>query len=526
MAIVKATNHDPVPPKEKHVRTILRFADSACSQDVKYLLDNIIRRTKGLEDWLMVLKAVTVLHRIYREARSAEVKKKVAHWSRYHLASLKSYKDGSTPQALDMSAFVRTYSLYLYEKFESIGSLEFDPALEGSDAPSKMREMSASDLCEKFPQLQTVMYRAIGCKPQGTASQSNVVLFSFLMVVTESMKIYRSTNDGVLNMLDKFFETDIVMAKQLFDMYKLYLQHANELQELYQFSKSLAFGSTIEFPKLEQPPESFLETMSEYIADLRANGTSTKPAQDQTAIDSSVDLLNFSEPAPAPAPAPAATNGFELSGFENNATFGDNADFLTAPAAGETSVEASPEKTQSPASGGINLDALYGLNTNPAPSAAPQNAAFFGGMQQQGQAQAQPQMAGSPFNNGVAAAQGMMQGMMQQVQGMMPPQVMQQQMMMQQQGMMQQPNAFAPNPMGTAAAPMMQPQFTGSPNSAMPQQPAGGANGFAGGNPFATPAATTSPPSQNSQFNILFSPQQQQQKPQQAAQSPSFDFLS
>ena len=70
VAIVKATNHDVVPPKEKHVRTIMRFADSACSQDVKYLLDNIIRRTKGLQDWLMVLKAITVLHRIYRETKS------------------------------------------------------------------------------------------------------------------------------------------------------------------------------------------------------------------------------------------------------------------------------------------------------------------------------------------------------------------------------------------------------------------------------------------------------------------------
>lgn len=44
----------------------------------------------------MVLKAITVLHRIYREAKSMEVKKKVALWSRYHLGSLKNYKDNTT----------------------------------------------------------------------------------------------------------------------------------------------------------------------------------------------------------------------------------------------------------------------------------------------------------------------------------------------------------------------------------------------------------------------------------------------
>lgn len=42
-----------------------------------------------------------------------------------------------------------------------------------------------------------------------------VVLFSFLMVITESFKLYRSINDGVLNMLDKFFETDAVVAQQV-----------------------------------------------------------------------------------------------------------------------------------------------------------------------------------------------------------------------------------------------------------------------------------------------------------------------
>mmetsp|Transcript_11570 Transcript_11570/g.32101 ORF Transcript_11570/g.32101 Transcript_11570/m.32101 type:complete len:511 (-) Transcript_11570:91-1623(-) len=510
----------------------MRFADSACSQDVKYLLDNIIRRTKGLEDWLMVLKAVTVLHRIYRETRSTEVKKKVAHWSRYHLASLKNYKDGSTPQALDMSAFVRTYSLYLYEKFETLAEMEFDPALEDTSAPSKTREMSAVDLCEKFPKLQTVMYRAVGCKPQGVACQNNVVLFSFLMVVTESMKIYRATNDGVLNMLDKFFETDVVVAQQLFDMYKLSLQHAEELQELYQFSKSLAFGSTMEFPKLEQPPASFLETMTEYIADLRKTGksehTKKKAAEAQPQIDTGVDLLDFSEPVPAAAPAPAPAPAAGSNGFENNAAFGDNADFLAAPGSEAPKEDGtSPGQNQSPSSGGINLDALYGLNAGAA-SSAPQSATVFGGVNQQMQ---QPQqMAGSPMMGGAAAAgMAMMQQMMQQ------PQMMQQMMMQQQQaaGMGQQPpvNAFGANQMGMgmAAAPQMQQaQFAGSPNGggAMQQQPMGGTNGFApsGGNPFAAAPATS--PSQNAQFNNLFSPNQQQQKPQQNSQSPSFDFLT
>ena len=456
-----------------------------------------------------------------------EVKKKVAHWSRYHLAALKNYKDNSTPQAIDCSAFVRSYSLYLYEKFESLGSLEFDPALESADAPSKTRQMSADDLCEKFQKLQTTMYRAIGCKPQGTARGNNVVLFAFLMVIMESFKIYRATNDGVLNMLDKFFETDVVVAQQLFDMYKLYLQHADELQDLYSFSKTLAFGSTIDFPKLEQPPESFLETMTEYIDDLRKTGASdkAKQSQPQPAIDSAPDLLNFTEPVPTPAPA-AASEVPSSGGFENNASFENNADFLTAPPS-SASQDGTPDKS-TPTSGGINLDALYGLNTSSSPQQIPtQNAAVFGGAQQMGQ----QQMAGSPFNG-----MGMMQQQPQMMQqgGVMQqqPQMMQQGGMMQQQPQMMQQGGMMQagmmqsgfNTMGMAPAPAMQQGFGGSPGSGMGmmQQPLQAANG--GGNPFAS--AVNSSPSQNNQFNDLFSAQQQQQQKPQSGQSPSFDFLS
>jgi len=240
-----------------------------------------------------------------------------------------------------------------------------------------------------------------------------------------------------------------------------------------------------------------------------------------------VDLLDFSEPAKAaPAQAaPAANNG-----FENNASFGDNADFLTAPSAeGATEgAAASPAGQQaSPASGGINLDALYGLSTAPAPASAPQSAAIFGGAQMQ---QQQPQMATSPMmGGGMAADMGMMQQMMQQ-----QPQMMQQMMQQMQQqqaaagGMGQQPamGGFPPSPMGMAAAPMMQGGFSGSPNGGgMVQQPAG-SNGATAGNPFAAPAPAGASPSQSNQFNDLFSPPQQQQKPQGSGQSPSFDFLS
>ena len=540
VAVVKATNHDMVPPKEKHVRTIVNFTNHSTHLNIKCVLDCILKRTKGQDDWLMVLKSIMVIHRMFREVKTAELQKRIAHYSRHEIGMLKNYKDNTSSETWDTSAFIRTYSQYLHEKFEAFIALEFDTTKEDARESSKTRQMSTPDLCDKFPKLQNVMYRVLGCKPVNTAKYNNAVLSAFLMVITESFKLYRAINDGVLNALDKFFETDIVVSQQLFNIYKVSLQHASDLQDVYTFSKSLAFGSTIDFPTLETPPESFQETMQDYIKELKggaAEGAGSRvrrspagAAKDAAAaaapqFDTTVDLLDFSAPEPAPpSAAPPVNAGFEA--FESNMNFGEALPppAASAAATGETTAagagagapafaegeggmggEADRARTSSAAD--INLDALYSQSTTPGGmSAAPQNPMLFGGIQPMA-AQGSPfgSQPMSPPPNGLGQMSAGMQGM---------------------QGMQSMAFGMAQSVMGMG----MQ-----SPMAAQ-QQPQGGMP--AAGNPFASGMPQMAQPMMGSpqvpsmangafqQAPNFFSPQQQAPKPEQGQQQPTFDFLS
>mmetsp|Transcript_13664 Transcript_13664/g.43145 ORF Transcript_13664/g.43145 Transcript_13664/m.43145 type:complete len:213 (-) Transcript_13664:875-1513(-) len=65
IAVAKATNTDEVTPKEKHMRTIL--AACARSQQETGFVIHCLQKRLQEKDWLIVLKALMVLHRLLRE---------------------------------------------------------------------------------------------------------------------------------------------------------------------------------------------------------------------------------------------------------------------------------------------------------------------------------------------------------------------------------------------------------------------------------------------------------------------------
>mmetsp|Transcript_13665 Transcript_13665/g.43156 ORF Transcript_13665/g.43156 Transcript_13665/m.43156 type:complete len:136 (-) Transcript_13665:948-1355(-) len=116
IAVAKATNTDEVTPKEKHMRTIL--AACARSQQETGFVIHCLQKRLQEKDWLIVLKALMVLHRLLREGpmRFADDIHKFQreHGPVHHLVN---FRDARADQDVwDYSAWLRTYSLYLEER--------------------------------------------------------------------------------------------------------------------------------------------------------------------------------------------------------------------------------------------------------------------------------------------------------------------------------------------------------------------------------------------------------------------------
>ncbi|KAH7659818.1 ENTH/VHS domain-containing protein [Dioscorea alata] len=315
VAIIKATNHVEELAKEKHIRTIFDAVSATRPRaDVAYCINALAKRLAKTHNWAVAIKTLIVIHRALREV-DPSFREELINYTKSsgHMLNLSHFKDGSSLNAWDYSAWVRTYALYLEERLECFRVLKYDIETERC----RTSELDTIDLLEHLPALQQLLFRLISCQPEGAAVYNNVIRYALSIVAGESVNIYNAINDGTLNVVDKFFEMQRHDALRSLEIYRKAGHQAELLSEFYETCKGLDLRPGQEFVKVEKPPASFISAMEEYVKDASRPLTLQRHMAD-------ADLEIPHEP-PTVEPPPAEALVTDLLSLDD---FGECADVL------------------------------------------------------------------------------------------------------------------------------------------------------------------------------------------------------
>ncbi|RPD58912.1 ANTH-domain-containing protein [Lentinus tigrinus ALCF2SS1-7] len=346
------------------------------------------------------------------------------------------------------------------------------------------------------------------------------------MLVKDLLILFQACNEGVINVLEHYFEMSKIDAKEALDIYKHFCKQTEKVVEYLGVAKKLQNLLNVPIPNLRHAPVSLASSLEEYLNDPNFEQNRIEYKTQKEAAERNAKLGIKASPKPAEKPASSSPNPPEASTSQSSdsaKTPGQKAmiDFFTAIEE-EQHTMFNPQ-TNSPTTAYFQQQAVHNPFQQPMMTGAMLGAQAFG---QQPQMQAQP--TGFIMPQQTAMPMGVTNPFGLQVQ--QQPQPTFQPFLAPQQTGFLQPQMTGANPFRQST---LFPQTTGMPfggqNMAAPQQQPQQQSM----NPF--PVQTQSPPSnpmqttspfQTSQNSSPFqsSPFGQQQQVPAPTGQPSFPF--
>ncbi|XP_069395816.1 phosphatidylinositol binding clathrin assembly protein a isoform X21 [Paralichthys olivaceus] len=274
--VCKATTHEIMGPKKKHLDYLIQCTNEM-NVNIPQLADTLFERTANTS-WVVVFKSLTATHHlmVYGNERFIQYLA-----SRNTLFNLSNFLDKSGLQGYDMSTFIRRYSRYLNEKAVSYRQVAFDFTKVKRGSDGLMRTMNTEKLLKTIPIIQNQMDVLLDFNVNANELTNGVINAAFMLLFKDAIRLFAAYNEGIINLLEKYFDMKKVQCKDGLDIYKKFLTRMTRISEFLKVAEQVGIDRG-DIPDLSQftvcAPSSLLDALEQHLASLEG-----KKVKDSTA---------------------------------------------------------------------------------------------------------------------------------------------------------------------------------------------------------------------------------------------------
>ncbi|XP_039190403.1 clathrin coat assembly protein AP180 isoform X5 [Crotalus tigris] len=261
-AVCKATTHEVMGPKKKHLDYLIQ-ATNETNVNIPQMADTLFERATN-SSWVVVFKALVTTHHLMVHGNERFIQYLA---SRNTLFNLSNFLDKSGSHGYDMSTFIRRYSRYLNEKAFSYRQMAFDFARVKKGADGVMRMMAPEKLLKSMPILQGQIDALLEFDVHPNELTNGVINAGFMLLFKDLIKLFACYNDGVINLLEKFFEMKKGQCKDALEIYKRFLTRMTRVSEFLKVAEQVGIDKG-DIPDLTQAPSSLMETLEQHLNNL------------------------------------------------------------------------------------------------------------------------------------------------------------------------------------------------------------------------------------------------------------------
>lgn len=277
-----ATKIKMAPPKQKYIDPIL--LGTADDRDFKEIVSALSERIND-SAWTIVFKSLAVAHVMVRDGNGDIALKYFSQNEDFF--ELKGLSGSYATRSGDIQALER-YANYLRVRSLEYRKIRKDYVRGGTSELKKVSGKNSKKCLEDVESLEVQIGALIKNRYSQYDLNNDLVMYAFRMLVQDLLALYNSLNEGIITLLESFFELTHANAERTLKLYKRFVQLTENVVRYLKTAKAVG----LKIPVIKHITTKLISSLEEHLKeDSDPKNSANFSPEGKTNVQSELDRI-------------------------------------------------------------------------------------------------------------------------------------------------------------------------------------------------------------------------------------------